>query len=99
MLQDRQIALRQNVVCLVDQDQLRFRRFSQPAADRLHHAYGTEREVYATRRKSIGNLLAQLFAMNHKQHSVAACRGAGGDVALNNGLAQPPPQPKTAHTL
>ena len=99
MLQDRQIALRQDVVCLVDQDQLRFRRFGQPAADRLHHTYGTEREIYAACSKSIGNLLAQLLAVNNKQYPVTACCGAGGDVALYNGLAQPPPQPKTAHTL
>lgn len=87
------------MVRLVNQDQLRLWRFGQPAADRLHHAYGTKREVYAACSKSIGNLLAQLFAVNNKQHPVAACRGAGGNVALNNGLAQPPPQPKTAHTL
>ena len=86
MLQDRQITLRQDVVRLVDQNQLRLRSLCQPAADRLHHAYGTEREVYAARREGIGNLLAQFLAVYHKQHPVTAGCGAGGDVALDNGL-------------
>ena len=85
MLQNRQIALRQDVVRLVDQNQLRLRRFGQPAADRLHHAHGAKGEVYATRREGIGNLLTQLSAVDDEQHPVASFRGTGGDVALDNG--------------
>lgn len=71
----------------VNQYELRCFRLCQPAADSLHHANSTEIKVNATGRKGIGDLLAKLLAMHNEQYTVAAGRGAGGDVALDNGLA------------
>ena len=84
LLVDPLVGRRTAVVVLVRDDECRLFHAAEPPCRRLHHHDAAQGHLHAPPPERLPYLVAQLPAVNEKQHQLSVFRGASGDLRHND---------------